>query len=330
MLDEAEFTIMGFIKGPVCRGQVALNVIEDRFWVFFLADADLQHRRSSSWNARSEPARLAGRQLGSDAGIIVPWRRYAKRQAEYLQAKSAFLDRYASTQTAARIRMDLERRRQRMRTPALTVFRHFDNALGVKGLVGDPPKTAWVLGYGLLERIHYLLVAGFDVYGNVGHQLLSRLYMDFLRMEGEFNFLTFLPLASARQVRDYWYRGASQEVKNHVYGDLATFRRRQRHPFRSDQAAAGVLRAAPAAYGTGSRSSYDLAQVSDAALREDLATLAALRGRRSRGSPRWSSCARGSAARSRAISRCCATPAIAASRACCAKEARTATRPRTR
>lgn len=27
---------MAFIKGPVCRGQLALNVINDRFWVFFL------------------------------------------------------------------------------------------------------------------------------------------------------------------------------------------------------------------------------------------------------------------------------------------------------
>ena len=35
MLDEAQFTIMGYIKGPVCRGQVALNVIEDHFWVIF-------------------------------------------------------------------------------------------------------------------------------------------------------------------------------------------------------------------------------------------------------------------------------------------------------
>ena len=37
MLDEAQFTIMGFIKGPVCRGQVALNVIDDHFWVVFLS-----------------------------------------------------------------------------------------------------------------------------------------------------------------------------------------------------------------------------------------------------------------------------------------------------
>jgi hypothetical protein len=50
-------------------------------------------------------------------------------------------------------------------------------------LVGNNPKTAWLLNYQLLERIHYLLVAGFDVFGNVGHQLDARLSMDFLRME---------------------------------------------------------------------------------------------------------------------------------------------------
>ena len=37
MLDDARFFIEGFIKGPVCRGQVALNVIDDRFWVFFFS-----------------------------------------------------------------------------------------------------------------------------------------------------------------------------------------------------------------------------------------------------------------------------------------------------
>ena len=79
----------------------------------------------------------------------------------------------------------------------LTIFRHFDSASVVKGMVGGSPKTAWVIGYPLLERIHYLLVADYDVYGNVGHQLNSRLYMDFLRMEGEFNFLSFPSAFSA-------------------------------------------------------------------------------------------------------------------------------------
>ena len=36
MLDEAEYFMMNFIKGPVCRGQLALDVIEDRFWVYFV------------------------------------------------------------------------------------------------------------------------------------------------------------------------------------------------------------------------------------------------------------------------------------------------------
>jgi len=41
LLDDARFFIEGFIKGPVCRGQVALNVIEDRFWILFFEVAIL-------------------------------------------------------------------------------------------------------------------------------------------------------------------------------------------------------------------------------------------------------------------------------------------------
>ena len=70
---------------------------------------------------------------------------------------------------------------------------YLDNATVVKGFVGEEPKTLVLLGYPLLERIHYLLVAGYDIYGNIGHQLNSRLYMDFLRMEAELDFLTLLP-----------------------------------------------------------------------------------------------------------------------------------------
>ncbi|WP_313952576.1 fatty acid cis/trans isomerase, partial [Accumulibacter sp.] len=214
MLDEAQFTIMNFIKGPVCRGQVALNVIEDRFWVFFLADADLQDQAGEFQSRESSLLALPAGQ-GSDTSIIGPWRKYAKLQAEYLQGKSKFLDRYAATHEDPNLQW-IWNGDDSNPNAALTIFRHFDNASVVKGLVGGPPKTAWVIGYGLLERIHYLLVAGYDVYGNVGHQLLSRLYMDFLRMEGEFNFLTFLPRDDRKAVSDYWYRGASQEVKNHV------------------------------------------------------------------------------------------------------------------
>ena len=42
LLDDAHYFISTFIKGPVCRGQVALNVIEDHFFVAFVdPDSDL-------------------------------------------------------------------------------------------------------------------------------------------------------------------------------------------------------------------------------------------------------------------------------------------------
>jgi len=221
MLDEAEFTIMGFIKGPVCRGQTALDVIDDRFWVFF--------REPSTTDDEAMAGRLAGEAdllrlpTGrSNVGLLAPWLHYARLEKAYLQAKSDALEQRA----AAGVRPSLAQiwdGGQRNPNAALTVLRHFDSASVVKGLVGTPPKTAWVIGYPLLERIHYLLVADYDVYGNLGHQLNSRLYMDFLRMEGEFNFLVMLPPAQREAVRDSWYRGDSLATREQVYGGPAHF-----------------------------------------------------------------------------------------------------------
>ena len=104
----------------------------------------------------------------------------------------------------------------------------------MKGLVGETPKTAWVISYSLLERIHYLLVAGFDVYGGASHQLESRLYMDFLRMEGEYNFLMFLPPAERTKLRDHWYRGARASVKEHYFSTSEAFSRETDVVFTSD------------------------------------------------------------------------------------------------
>ena len=80
----------------------------------------------------------------------------------------------------------------------LTVFRHFDNATVVRGFVGEIPKTAWVMDYPIFERIYYDLVAGYDVFGNVAHQVATRLYMDHLRMQSE---NLFLDLPARRPAR---------------------------------------------------------------------------------------------------------------------------------
>jgi len=91
-----------------------------------------------------------------------------------------------------------------------------------RGFAGDRPQTMLVIGYPLFERMHYLLLAGYDVYGNIGHQLATRLYMDFLRMEGELNFLTFLPIEDRQPVLDFWYRGRKEET-GHYFTDVAYY-----------------------------------------------------------------------------------------------------------
>ena len=68
---------------------------------------------------------------------------------------------------------------------ALTIFRHLDSASVNYGFIGDYPETGRVIDFSILERLHYLLVMGYDVCGNLGHQLNTRLFMDFLRTEGE-------------------------------------------------------------------------------------------------------------------------------------------------
>jgi Fatty acid cis/trans isomerase (CTI) len=150
------------------------------------------------------------------------WFGFSKQHQRYVEQKNALLTEELRAGKGARQEgiWDGDGHNQ---NAALTVFRHFDSATVVKGLVGGPPKTAWVVDYVLFERIHYLLVAGFDVFGNVGHQLMTRMYMDFLRMEGEANLLLFLPNARRRPLVDAWYQRTPVEVKEKVYGELARY-----------------------------------------------------------------------------------------------------------
>ena len=216
LLDNARFFIEGFIKGPVCRGQIALNVIEDQFWIFFFdpdhnlitADADFLNSVSGDLEMPSE--------RGNTLKLFAAWTEYWGKLTGYMNAKQAFFQQMPQ--------QDLDQAMDFIwdgdgnnPNAALTVFRHFDSASVSFGLAGDYPETAWVVDYPLLERIHYLLVAGFNVYGNVGHQLNTRLYMDFLRMEGEDDFLAFLPVSKRKAIRDSWYIGIRADLEKYLH-----------------------------------------------------------------------------------------------------------------
>lgn len=218
MLDEAQFTIMGFIKGAVCRGPIALNVINDHFYIFFL-DPEFGGLDTDAFLKKNAASLRLPAAAGSNAPAMVTWVQNAARQRKYMEAKRAAARKAFGSNRKVTLET-LWDGDDSNPNAALTVFRHFDSASVSKGMVGGMPKTAWVLGYPLLERIHYLLVAGFDVFGNVGHQLATRTYMDFLRMEAEFSFLVFLPEAARVKEREFWYRDTNERIAKEIAGQV--------------------------------------------------------------------------------------------------------------
>ena len=219
LLSQSQFTIMNFIKGPVCRGQIALNVIEDHFWVFFAEPNYINEYHSDSFiEDKSDLLQLPA--ATSDKALsLLYWRSYANREQAYVKSKLEYMKEINFKQSD--IDLNLVWSGEGNPNATLTVFRHFDSASVLQGFIGQTPKTAWFITYPLLERIHYLLVAGFDVYGNVGHQLKTRLYMDFLRMEAESNFISLLPKKDRKKVHEYWYRDTTNDIKDYIFsGDF--------------------------------------------------------------------------------------------------------------
>jgi hypothetical protein len=277
LLDEARNTINAFIKGPVCRGQVALNVIKDHFWVFFVDPDNPDIETMEDFLA----GQLEGIQLpAADGSIYRPvthWRRYSKQQKRLIAAADQYLSEHTSMQQD--LSLDLIWNGDGNNdNAALTVFRHFDSATVDKGLVGDEPQTAWLVGYPLLERIHYLLVAGYDVFGNVGHQLFSRIYMDFLRMEGETAFLLLLPAEARDRERANWYRGADKEVEEFMVLPRFESRLNPAIEYRTNDEKTELFSMLRERLGPVLPTSRDLSSIGDAAIAEALAPIQELGG----------------------------------------------------
>ncbi len=205
LLDNAHYIIMTFIHGPVCKGQIALNVINDHFWVMFLyPEYDLSVAYPAFLRLHSDKLRMPI-EISRDMRVFNALTdEYKKAAVEFYKARQ---DYYTSHHYAGMGYESLWKGNKAADAPLLTVYRHFDSASVYKGVLGNLPKTMWVVDYPLLERIYYALVAGFDVYGTTGHQLAIRLYMDHLRVEGESYFLNFLPAPRRQDVMQSWYQG---------------------------------------------------------------------------------------------------------------------------
>lgn len=211
LLDDAHFFFSGFIKGPVCRGQVAINVIRDRFWVVFIdPDADFIGNNAAFLTENAPYLSLPG-SGGDDIGVL-DMGKYLDWVRAYQARKQTAINQSSANAKGVGLAM-IWNGGGRDKNAALTVFRHFDNATVVTGFVGATPLTGWVVDYPIFERIHYLLVAGFNVFGSSEHQVATRRYMDYLRRDAENNLLRFMPADQRRRIYDNWYQGLGADLE---------------------------------------------------------------------------------------------------------------------
>jgi hypothetical protein len=205
LLDDAEYFVSGFIKGPVCRGQIALNSIRDRFWVVFLKPGEFYSEKTAIFLANQERTLALPGQQGNQVGLFA-FTKYDDLGKKYLKEKNAFIDQVLPENKGFGLDNIWDGGGVNQNA-ALTVFRHLDSATVTKGFIGDTPLTAWVVDYPAFEQLHYLLVAGFNVYGSLGLQVASRTYMDILRQDAEDNFLRLMPAMERQSIYNSWYPG---------------------------------------------------------------------------------------------------------------------------
>lgn len=215
LLDNAHYTVMTFIRGPVCRGQIALNVIHDHFWVMFQnPDFDLSVKYPEFLNRQAKNLEMPIETVNKSVFKAFSDEYRNKYQKYYMQKQNFYDILYKDG-----LGMEgIWKGNTPQDAPVLTIYRHFDSASVHKGALGKLPRTVWVIDYPQFERIYYSLVAGYDVFGNLSHQSNIRRYMDFLRIEGEANFLAYMPYESRLKMFKEWYIGDKdiQKRKEHT------------------------------------------------------------------------------------------------------------------
>ncbi|XPV69355.1 MAG: fatty acid cis/trans isomerase [Halarcobacter sp.] len=233
MLDDIHYFIMTFIRGPVCKGQVALNVINDQFWVAFKdPEYDYTIKDKEFLNQNLKNLSLPN-EYGGDSNLfdVFTIYKYNKDTINYYKNKNKLYKKYKNRLDFNTIWKGNNFGKEN-NDAVLTIYRHFDSSSVHKGALGDVPKTMWIIDYPLLERLYYSLAAGFDVYGNTQHKVLVRKYMDRLRIEGESNLLEYLPKDKRQNRFNSWYKGTlakylvtytpsdSQSSLNYNYNDF--------------------------------------------------------------------------------------------------------------
>ncbi len=202
MLDNAEYFVRTFIRGPVCRGQIATDVIRDNFWTLFQdPDHDL-YITDARYRGQATPLLAMPGQNDDVGSVLNLWLAYRDKRNQYEALRR---DNYADLPAPGWSTLWAGND-----NALLSIFRHFDSASVNKGLIGAVPQTMWLFDYPLLERTYYQLAVNFDVFGNVSHQAQTRLYFDLIRNGAEQNFLRLMPADTREDFLDDWYQNSGK------------------------------------------------------------------------------------------------------------------------
>ncbi len=207
MLDHAHYFTRTFIRGPVCRGQIATDVIRDHFWVIYQDPDHDEYIRDPVYRSKvNELLSLPGVEYDLLDGAKA-WLDAAGARNRYKELRQ---EQYGEHAPAGAALPHIWHGDGSNPNALLTVFRHHDSATVVLGWLGQQPLTTWWMDYPLFERTYYNLVANFDVFGSVSHQAQTRLYFDLIRNGAEQNFLRLLPAAQRKRILGHWYRGSGK------------------------------------------------------------------------------------------------------------------------
>ncbi|WP_422909319.1 fatty acid cis/trans isomerase [Pseudomonas sp. MAC6] len=202
MLDNAEYFVRTFIRGPVCRGQIATDVIRDNFWALFQDPQHDLYITDAEYREEATALLAMPGQLDGITDLPGLWRSYRDKRNAY---EALRMQRYADAPAPSWSHIWAGND-----NALLSIFRQHDSASVRKGLIGEVPQTLWWMDYPLLERTYYQLVVNFDVFGNVSHQAQTRLYFDLIRNGAEVNFLRLMPAESRKSYLDDWYQSSGK------------------------------------------------------------------------------------------------------------------------
>lgn len=217
MLDNAEYFVRNFIRGPVCRGQIATNVIRDQFWVMFEDPKHELYTNNDEYQKLVNPYLGLPGENSSITKLGSEWLKYKEKRNNYLGLRQSA---YSKAYPKGAAQEHIWNGNQSNTNAFLSIFRHHDSASVTKGWIGKQPLTTWLMDYPLLERTYYELVASFDVFGSVSHQTQTRLYFDLIRNGSEVNFLRLLPAKDREKAYQSWYKSAAKIKTEITYRKL--------------------------------------------------------------------------------------------------------------